>query len=138
MAHIISISRTMINEPTNPVYSVSGETIINADEEHGTLLIVQKGTVRIMTQHQGQDIPLTECHESDIIGEMSMIDGKGASAAVVAETEVEVAIVGQTDIARLAQADPEFGMRIYQSLALSVVKRLRKLNTEYLPFELYG
>ncbi len=52
-----------------------------------------------------------------------MLDGKGASSSVIADTEV--ACIDQALIGALAKSDAELGMRLYQSLAIVLAKRLR-------------
>ena len=66
------------------------------------------------------------------------LDGKGASASVIAETDVEVACIDQKTIAEMAKSDPEFGMRLYQSLAMVLAGRLRKQDVQILPVEWHG
>jgi 7-keto-8-aminopelargonate synthetase-like enzyme len=116
----------------------AGATILKQGEAHGVLLMVQKGTIQIIVGHQEQEIIIAECGEGEILGEMSMLDRKGASSTLIAKTDVQLARISQVALARLTDADPEFGMRFYQSLAVVLVGRLRKLNMQALPFEAYG
>jgi CRP-like cAMP-binding protein len=116
----------------------AGTTIFNQGESHGILLLIREGTIQIRAPHQGHKITIAECNPGEIIGEMSMLDGKGASTKVVAKSDVVLATLTHESMARQIQADPEFGMRFYQSLAVVLVGRLRKLNRHALPIESYG
>jgi 7-keto-8-aminopelargonate synthetase-like enzyme len=116
----------------------AGTTFVKAGANHGTLFVVRKGLVHIVVDHHGQEVTLAECGPGEIIGEISMLDGKGASASVVAETDVEVAAIDQKAITELARMDPDFGMRLYQSLAIVLAGRLRKQDIQILPVEWHG
>ena len=110
-----------------------GTKFIRAGSNHGVLYIIHKGLAHVVMDHHGQDVTIAECGPGEIIGEISMLDGKGASASVVAETDIEVACIDQETIRKMAKADPEFGMRLYQSLAIVLAQRLRKQDVHVLP-----
>jgi len=114
------------------------DTFIRAGANSGVLYVVQRGMVRVEVDYLGHPVVLAEFGEGEVIGEMSLLDGKGASASVVAETDVEVACLDQATIATLAKSDPELGMRLYQSLAMVVAGRLRTRNVLVTPFEFVG
>jgi len=117
---------------------VAGQVFVRAGEMHGMLFVVQKGVIQVVVTHQGQEVIIAECREGEILGEMSMLDRKGASTTLAAKTDVKVARIDQASIERLIQSDPEFGVRLYQSLATILAGRLRRLNMQALPFESYG
>ena len=111
----------------------SASMFIQAGASHGILYIIRKGLAFVVLEHNGQEVIIAECGPGEIIGEISMLDGKGASASVVAETDIEVACVDQAAITKMARSDPEFGMRLYQSLAIVLARRLRKQDVHQLP-----
>jgi len=111
----------------------AGTMFIHAGTSHGSLFIIQNGTAHVVLNHNGQEVVIAECGPGEIIGEISMLDGKGASASVIAETDTEVACIEQSAVARMTKADPDFGMRLYQSLAIVLARRLRKQDVHQLP-----
>ncbi|GEM_PF-411463 len=117
---------------------LAGETVIRAGESLDALYVLQKGEVRIELEQLGQAVPVALCGAGEILGEMSMLDGKGASASVVAETDVELACIDHAVLARLGETDPALGMRLYRSLALVLDERLRARNAPISPFEFIG
>jgi CRP-like cAMP-binding protein len=116
----------------------AGDMFVRAGSSHGILYIVHKGLAHVVLEHNGQEVVIAECGPGEIIGEISMLDGKGASASVVAETDVEVACIDQAAVTRMGKADPEFGMRLYQSLAVILAQRLRKQDVHILPGHFTG
>lgn len=116
----------------------ANSVIFKEGESHGLLLIIRKGTIQIVVENQGHEITIAECSEGEILGEMSMLDRKGASTTIISKTDVALAQISQEAISRHVQSDPEFGLRFYRSLAVVLVGRLRRLNMQALPFEAYG
>jgi len=106
----------------------AGQKLIEVGDEHQVLYIVQKGELSIEMEYHGQAIPIASCSAGDIIGEISMLDKKSASASVVAATDVELAAIDHGTIARLSKTDSELGMRLYKSLAIVLAERLRRNN----------
>lgn len=106
----------------------AGDTLIHTGDATETLFFVKKGLVRIEVETLGETVVLAELGEGNVLGEVSILDGRGASASVQALTEVEVARVDKACLARLVHSDPEFGLRLYQSLAIVLARRLRGSN----------
>jgi glycine C-acetyltransferase len=113
----------------------AGTCLIQAGTNHGNLYVLRKGGVEIVVDHLGMQVVVGTCREGEIVGEMSMLDGKGASASVFAETDVEVACLDQAAVRKLAAADPDFGCRLYLSLAQVLARRLRYLDVHTLSAE---
>lgn len=57
----------------------------------------------------------------DFFGEMAVIDGAERTATVIAETDIEVMVIGRKDLLRLLEAEPKMAIAILQS----VTARLR-------------
>ncbi len=112
---------------------LAGTTLINAGVNPGSLLVIIQGNVQVETDYHGQSLILAECGAGQIIGEMALIDGQGASASVVASTDVEIARISHRDLQQLCKSDPAFGMHLYQSLAVILAQRLRKANAQIAP-----
>ena len=116
----------------------AGCVLIQEGQHLDTLFIVRRGSVRVEVDHQGHPFTLAELGEGQILGEMSMLDGRGASATVVAVTDVEVASLDHATLNHLAVSDPALGMRLYRSLATILDERLRTSNRGVSPYEFVG
>lgn len=88
---------------------------------HEFVLIVE-GTARAV--RNGQTV--AEMGPGDFFGEMSMIDGGGRSATVVAETEMEVIVVDGRAFWPLLQTVPGLAHAVIEVLA----QRIRSLQAE--------
>lgn len=110
-----------------------GEAII----EEGTLsdcaYIIEKGSVEVSKNRpDGQTQVLGTLRESEIFGEMGLIDGLPRSATVIALEDCVVSILSQETFNNLAHHNPESLMPILKVLAkrlratLSLVENLQK------------
>ncbi|MCU1359773.1 MAG: uncharacterized protein JWN99_1062 [Ilumatobacteraceae bacterium] len=54
----------------------------------------------------------------DFFGEMAVIDGAERTATVVAETDIEVMVIGRKDLMRLLQTEPKMAIAILQSITM--------------------
>lgn len=113
----------------------AGTRFIKSGERHGSLFIVRRGVAQVVVDHYGMEVVVAECREGEILGEVSMLDGLGASASVVAESDVDVAVLDQATVIKLADKDPAIGVRLYRSLARVLADRLRKLDRHTLSAE---
>jgi len=116
----------------------AGTILVRAGATGHPLYILRSGTAYVRTEHQGQPLVLAECHDGQILGEISFLDGLGASVDVVAATDVEVARVDHAALDRLAAADAEFGLRLYRSLATVLAGRVRSANAFAWPADSAG
>ena len=57
-----------------------------------------------------------------------MLEGTGASADVVALGHVAIIHTSGAEIDKLIKNDPEFGLRFYRFLAITIANRLRAAN----------
>lgn len=104
-----------------PLASIpAGEKVFLQDEPGGTMYLVRSGLIDILMFGR----VLETVGEFGIIGELSLIDQAPRSAAALAATNAEVAILDRTAFLRLIQADPQFALYVLEVLS----KRLRKLD----------
>ncbi len=103
-----------------------GEVLLaQGAKEHKIFLILQ-GYVRVELADQGQGIAVARLGPGQVFGEMSFLEeDTGAVASVVAEDDVVVNVVKETDVLSLLSSDPGFSARFYQSLAVTMAHRLR-------------
>jgi len=81
------------------------------------IFVLQKGFVRVERAHLGRGIAIARRGPGDIFGEMSFLEGGGASASVVADEDVEVAIIEGARLNSLLVSVPGLATGFYQSLA---------------------
>lgn len=101
------------------------EFILREGGPHGGIFIVRRGTVRVEKEHLGQSVPVNELGPGDVFGEMSFLEESVASASIVADETVDVAIIARSDVQELLESDPIFAAALYRSLAIELSRRLR-------------
>jgi CRP-like cAMP-binding protein len=109
-----------------------GEVILAEGSRSQAIFVLQQGFVRIERAHLGQGIAMARRGPGEVFGEMSFVERDSASASVIADEEVQVAVIDGADIQALLASVPGLATRFYQSLALTLSQRLREL-TAFLP-----
>lgn len=74
-------------------FLTAGEVIISEGEAGANAFLIQSGTVRIFSKHNGKKIVLGTLGPGDIFGEMSLIRDMPRSASVEAITDCLVIII---------------------------------------------
>ncbi len=64
----------------------------------------------------------------DFIGEVIFIDGRGASATITADGDVEIITIERSVLDGMIAADPTFSGRLYHSFLTTLCRRLRTTN----------
>ncbi len=99
-----------------------GQVIFHKGDEGGSLYILQQGRVKVaIPSLQGEEMILTILSEGEILGELSLIDGKPRSATVEALEETEVLCLRREDFLQLLSTRFEAVLRVLQVLS----RRLR-------------
>ena len=107
-----------------------GETVINQGDTVANLMVVSKGMLRVTHVFEGGQLSefVGPLGPGDVVGEMSFVDGKGASATLIADGETEVLTIPRDAISSLAATDPSFDGRFYKDLFMHLSRRLRATN----------
>ena len=109
-----------------------GEYICREGDEGDSLYFVADGEVRVLARTMGggggAPFELARLGAGSVFGEMSFLDRAKISATVAADGQVEIVRLYTKDIERLIATDPEFGLRFYRSLAVTLSRRLRGAN----------
>lgn len=98
----------------------AGEKVFLQDEAGGAMYLVRSGLIDILMYGR----VLETVGADGIFGEMSLIDDAPRSAAALAATNTEVAILDRAAYLRLVRAEPDFALYVLQILA----QRLRRLD----------
>ena len=64
----------------------------------------------------------------DSVGEVTFIDGRGASATITTDGDVEIISISRGVLNEMLAADKTFGGRLYYSLLWTLCRRLRTTN----------
>jgi CRP-like cAMP-binding protein len=101
------------------------------------LYIVNRGRLKaVLMDDEGDEIVLARFEEGAFFGELSLIDGKGRSATIVADLDSELSVLSRDTFFQLITKDP----RIAVGLMTTLVERLRKADEmiESLAFQEVG
>lgn len=100
------------------------------------LIIIREGTAEVRRQGsvavggpagdagQGIGRRVATVGPGDVVGELSLIDGKPTSASVVADTRVEALVIYRTRLTKLLASMPQ----LYPQLLVGLAARIRELD----------
>lgn len=91
----------------------AGDVLIREGEAGHAFLILVAGEAEV--SQRGESLRLL--YPGDHAGEMALLDDSGASATVLARTEVEALLLYQRDFHNLLETIPSLGRRILATLA---------------------
>ncbi|MDQ3500473.1 MAG: cyclic nucleotide-binding domain-containing protein, partial [Actinomycetota bacterium] len=108
----------------NIVDTPQGTVVIEEGAAPGDLFVVLEGTFRAARKGASGDLVLGTSSVGEVIGEMSLLEGRPTSAQVVAQTPGKLLRIPGTEIETL-MASPEVSMRMLRT----VTTRLRERET---------
>ena len=95
----------------------SGATLLNEGDVAGRVLIVEKGRVKVSClSPEGRETLLAVRGPGQLLGELSVIDGRPVSASASALEEVEVTSVPASAFQDLLRTDSELALQLIRSL----------------------
>jgi CRP-like cAMP-binding protein len=94
------------------------------------LYIVLEGQFTIQIQHGDQILNVAEVGPGDLLGEMSFIDSRLASADVIAQEDSLVWTIPWTKLSSKLFLDNSFGSHFYHALAVLMADRMRLLHSQ--------
>ena len=102
-----------------------GSVIFQMKDMSTDLYIVDAGRLKaILSDDEGDEIVLANCEKGAFFGELSLLDGKGRSATIVADSDSELSVLSQGDFLELLNKDPKIAV----ALMTTLVERLRKAD----------
>ncbi len=121
---------TELVEQASRVCFASGTRILREGEINDHIFVILAGTIRVAAYlDDGEERALCDPFgPGDTFGEMSFIDHLGASATLIAETDVTAKVVGRQLIEEMAARQPSFMERLYLSLLFTLIRRLRRID----------
>jgi CRP-like cAMP-binding protein len=109
----------------------AGEAIVEANAMGQALYVVRRGRVRVVRD----GATLGQLGEGELFGEMSLVDDLFTSAAVVAETAVELVVLPRHPFEMLVASDLMLAVKIYRAFCRTLSDRLRRANGHLPPEE---
>ena len=104
-----------------------GQMILLEDDLGQTFFVIGKGSVKITRlSDDGREVILAMLGESDFFGEMSLLDGDGRSANVVALEASEVLTLARNDFLDILQEYPKISISLLEELT----QRIRKSDQQ--------
>ena len=102
------------------------QVILEEGERRRALYVILEGSCRVERSHQEKDVKVADLGLDEFFGDMNFLEGIGASASVIAEEPTKVLIITPEETNTLLLSVPGLATRFYQSLALSLSRRLRE------------
>jgi len=102
-----------------------GEVIFHKTDLSTDLYIVNSGKLNaVLADEEGDEMVLAQFEKGAFFGELSLLDGKGRSATIVANKDSEFAILKQSVFLDLLYKNPQIAVELMTTL----VDRLRKAD----------
>ncbi len=113
----------------------TGEAVISEGEVVSSLLLIKSGNLRVTRTYLDEMSaefagPLGP---GEVIGEMSLMDKKGASANLIADGNTEIHAIPGDILRDKLESDVAFKARFFESLFLDLTRKLRSTNQRVLP-----
>jgi len=108
-----------------------GERVITEGEPQDQVYVVLDGRLSVClpgTEDRYTSVGLAHLEPGECCGEYAFVDGKPASASVVANEGTRLLAVRNEDLAQLLATDAPLGRTIYRNLLGLLVARLREDN----------
>ncbi|MDI1478414.1 cyclic nucleotide-binding domain-containing protein [Polyangium sp. y55x31] len=103
---------------------VRGETIVREGQSPEAIFLVQEGFISV----RAGGVTVGYFGPGQILGEISFLERRSASATVVAEGDAVLNRIDNADLEALLSAHPDLAARFYRSLAVSLSRRVRALS----------
>ncbi|WP_343711993.1 Crp/Fnr family transcriptional regulator [Inquilinus sp.] len=108
-------------------FYADGDTIFLRDDPGDSVMIVATGRVAVrLTSPQGREILLAILSERDLLGEMSLLDGRGRSADAIALGPCRLLVLERVEVLRLLRQSPETCLKLMELLT----ERLRRTSEQ--------
>lgn len=117
---------TMSDKMVSRTYD-KGQMILLEEAMGETFFVIANGIVKITRlSDDGREVILAMLGEGDFFGEMSLLDGEGRSANVVALENAEVLTLSRNDFLDILETFPKIAISLLEELA----RRIRKSDQQ--------
>ena len=118
----------LIFEHGNRMSFVRNASVLQQGQANESLYVITQGAVRIERHHDDTVSELAVLGPWSVFGELSLLDKQLVSADVIANEFTTLIRIDGTDIQEFIDKVPGFAHRFYQSLAITISRRLRATN----------
>jgi CRP/FNR family cyclic AMP-dependent transcriptional regulator len=102
-----------------------GDVIFRKTDLSTDLYIVNSGRLTaVLADEEGGEMVLAQFEKGAFFGELSLLDGKGRSATIVADSDAELAVLNKDIFLDLLYREPKIAVELMATL----VERLRKAD----------
>lgn len=102
-----------------------GDVVFEKTDLSTDLYIVNSGRLKaVLTDDEGDEMVIAKFEKGAFFGELSLLDGKGRSATIVAETDSDLSVLKQDVFLDLLYKNPPISVELMKTL----VERLRKAD----------
>ena len=102
-----------------------GEVIFHKTDLSTDLYIVNSGKLKaVLVDEEGDEMVIAQFAKGDFFGELSLLDGKGRSATIVADKDTELSILQKDVFLDVLYKNPRMSVELMATL----VERLRKAD----------
>jgi CRP-like cAMP-binding protein len=129
LRYLTADDRRLLFERAQQAHFVRDDVILAEGSRRQAIFFLRHGFVRVERAHLGHGIAVARRGPGEIFGEMSFLEGSGATASVVADQTVDVSVIDSADVYALLSSVPGFATRFYQSLALTLARRLEEMTS---------
>ena len=105
------------------------DVILKEGRSSQAIYLVRKGMVRVERAASGRDVAIAFLEPGEVFGEMSFLEGVPTTAAVIAQSDVEVCVLSEQNLYSLLTSVPGLSDRFYQSLAHNLSNRLTQTTS---------
>ena len=106
----------------------AGDVVVSEGENPTSVWLVANGVFRVEVEHE--TLSHSVLGPGDLIGELSLLDGKGASATVTSDTDSTVLRLPRSAIEAALDEQPAIGGSFWRAVASLVAQRLRTTTNE--------
>lgn len=95
-----------------------GQTVVAWQENSDDVFFVLEGALRAtLYSHQGREVAFDDLQPGDMFGELSAIDSRSRSTAVIVTDDCLLAVLGASAFRVMLQSHPAVAMRVLQHVA---------------------
>lgn len=98
----------------------AGAYLTRQGQDGGLMFVIVDGTADVVSESVRREVPakvIGRLGPGDVVGELSLIDGRARSASVVATSPVQVLELASDDFRRLIHQSPKFVTAVLRGLS---------------------
>ncbi len=103
----------------------AGEVLIEQDQPGQALLVLRKGTARVLRRAGEKEEVVARMGPGSPAGEMSLVDDAPTSARVVAEAAGEAFVITRERLLKLVALNDKMALKLYRFFTQTMARRLR-------------